>query len=109
MSGAAEHPFYMGQGCVVSINVGLPGNAVKGKLWKTHRKTLLHIFVRALTFSVDTIGMLVSEARSATDPYDDDDRNAFDYLFKEAFQIAGAPGHIEIQIFWAQGTPLRRR
>ena len=80
----------MGQGCVVSINVGLPGKAVKGKHWKTHRKTLLHIFVRALTFSVDTIGMLVSEVGSSPDPYDDDDRNTFDRLLEEAFQIAGA-------------------
>ena len=75
----------MGQGCVVSLNVGLTGKAVKGKHWKTHRKTLLDIFVRALTFCVDTIGMLASEVGSVTYPYDDDDRNAFDCLFKEAF------------------------
>ena len=94
----------MGQGCVVSINVGMPGNAVKGHRWKKHRDTLKHnIFVKALTFSVDTIGMLVSEVGLVTDPYDDDDRNTFDRLFKEAFQIASASEHIEIQIFWAQG------
>ena len=97
----------MGQGCVVSINVGLPGNAVKGKPWKTHRKTLLHIFVRALTFSVDTIGMLVSEVGSVTDPYDDDDRMRFDGLFEEAFRIAeerkGASEDKGIQFLGARG------
>ena len=103
MSGAAEHSFYMGKGSVASINVGLAGNAVKGNHWKTHRKTVLNIFVRALTSSVDTIGMLVSEVGSVTDPYDDDDRNTLDRLFKEAFQKAGASEHNEIQIFWAQG------
>ena len=98
----------MGKGCVVSINVGLPGEAVKGKHWKTHRKTLLDIFVRSLAFSVVTIGMLVSEVGSVSDPYDHDDKNAFDRLFEEAFQIAseqtGASEHNEIQIFWARGT-----
>ena len=98
----------MEKGCVVNITVGLTGKAVKGANWKKHRQTLLDIFVRALTFSFDMIGMLVSEAGSVTDPYDDDDRNKFDCLFKEALQIAGASEHIEIQIFWAEGTPLRR-
>ena len=98
----------MGQGCVVSINVGVPGTAVKGHRWKKHRDTLKQIFVKALTFSVDTIGMLVSEAGSVADPYDDDDRNKFDCLFKEAFQIAGASEHIDIHFFGRRGAPLRR-
>ena len=58
MSGAAEHPFYMGKGCVASINVGLPGKAVKGRNWNKHRRVLLDIFVTALTFSSDTIATL---------------------------------------------------
>ena len=97
----------MEQGCVINLNIGLTGKAVKGKNWKTHRNTLFDIFVRALTFSTDTIGMLVSEVGSVPDPYDDDDRKAFDGLFKEAFQTAGkrlgASEHNEIQIFWAEG------
>ena len=58
MSGAAEHPFYVGKGCVASINVGLPGKAVKGRNWNKHRRVLLDIFVTALTFSSDTIATL---------------------------------------------------
>ena len=80
--GAAEHTGYMEKGCVVSLNVGLPGQAVKGKNWKTHRQALLNIFVKALSFSSDTIGMLVSEVGSVRDPYDTDDRASFDRLFK---------------------------
>ena len=98
----------MEQGCVVNLNVGLTGKAVKGKNWKTHRKTLLDIFVKALTHSSDTIGMLVSETGSVTDPYDQDDKNAFNDLFKEAFATAsmqtGAAEHGQIQIFWATGN-----
>ena len=94
----------MGKGCVVVVrNIGLRGEAVKGRQWSKHRRTLLNIFVRALKCCVDTIGMLVSEAGAVTDPYDDDDRNAFDCLFKETFQIAGASEHIEIQICWSDG------
>ena len=101
----------MDQGCVVSINVGLKGDAVRGKRWHRHRADLLDIFVKALTHvSVDTIGMLVSEVGSVTDPYDDEDRNKFDHLFKEAFQIAGGPTgaseHNEIQICWAMGQAV---
>ena len=88
MIGAAEHLSYMEKGCVVNLNVGLTGKAVKGKSWRAHRRTLLDIFVRALTFSFDTIGMLVAEVGSVSDLYDHDDRNAFDRLFEEAFQIA---------------------
>ena len=106
--GAAEHTRYMEKGCVVSLNIGLPGGAVKGKQWNTHRQALLEIFVTALIFSSDTIGMLVSEVGSVTDPYDTDDRDSFDLLFKEAFQTAGertgATEHGEIQIFWATGN-----
>ena len=108
MINASEHSFYMEQCCVVNLNIGLTGKAVKGKNWKTHRKTLLDIFVRALTFSIDTIGMLVSEVGSVSDPYDHDDKNAFDRLFEEAFRIAsiqtGASEHNKIQIFWATGN-----
>ena len=97
----------MGKGCVANINVGLPAKAVKGKHWRTHRRDLLNIFVKAPPFSSDTIGMLVSEVGSVSDPYDHDDRNAFDRLFEEAFQIAseqtGASEHNKIQIFWAKG------
>ena len=97
----------MVKGCVVSLNIGLKGEAVNGRQWSKHRRTLLNIFVRALKGCADKIGMLASEAGSVTDPYDDDDRNKFDCLFKEAFkeafQIAGASEHGEIQIFWAQG------
>ena len=98
----------MEQGCVVNLNVGLTGKAVKGKNWKTHRKTLLDIFVKALTHSIDTIGMLVSEVGSVSDPYDQDDKNAFDDLFEEAFATAskrtGASEHNKMQIFWATGN-----
>ena len=107
MSGAPEHTCYMANGCVVSINVGMPGGAVRGNRWNTHRSRLLQIFVTALVFSSDIIGMLVSEVGSVTDPYDDDDRKRFDSLFKEAFHIAdeqtGASEHNEIQFFGATG------
>ena len=108
MSGAAEHKLYMKKGCLVSVNIGLKGSAVRGNKWKKHRDHLLNIFVEALTFTTDTIGMLVSEAGSVTDPYDQDDKNAFDSLFEEAFRTAsiqtGASEHNKIQIFWATGV-----
>ena len=108
MSGAAEHSFYMGKGCVASINVGMPGGAVRGNRWNTHRSRLLHIFVTALVFSSDIIGMLVSEGGSVDEPYEDDDRKRFDSLFKEAFHTAseqtGASEHNEIQFFGARGN-----
>ena len=113
MSGHAEHTSYMGKGCVVSINVGLKGAAVKGNKWHTHRKTLLDIFVAALIFSSDMIGMLVAEVGAVTDPYDENDRNRFDDLFKEAFRTAdartGASEHNEkLKIFGRRGTGRRR-
>ena len=61
MSGAAEHSFYMGKGCVASINVGLPGKAVKGRNWNKQLRVLLDILVTTLTFSSDTIATLCLE------------------------------------------------
>ena len=85
MSGAVEHSVYMTHGCIVNVNIGSPGTSVKGGQWGKHRKTLRDIFVSALTFTVGTMGMVVSSIGSVTDPYDDNDRNIFDTLFKEAF------------------------
>ena len=98
----------MDQGCIVSINVGLNGEAVKGKRWNRHRADLLDILVAALKHGfVNTIGMLVSEVGSVDDPYDDEGRAKFDHLFKQAFRIAerptGASEHNELQICWATG------
>ena len=88
MSGAAEHSYYMGKGCVANINIGLTGRAVKGAKWRTHRRNLLDIFVTALTFAYsDTIGLLLSEVGSVVDPYEDDDKGQIDLLFKEAFYL----------------------
>ena len=88
MSGAAMHSSYMSRGCIASINIGLQGKAVKGQNWRTHRATLLEIFVKALTFVVGTIGMLVSEVGSVTDPYDEGGNEQFSGLFNEAVHAA---------------------
>ena len=107
MNGAPEHICYMTQGCVASINVGMRGKAVKGRNWNSCCTVLLDIFVEALTYSNEIIGLLVSEVGSVTDPYDDDDRKRFDSLFEEAFRIAeertGASEHKGIQFFGAMG------
>ena len=107
MSGAAEHYSYMEKACVVSLNVGLPAVAVRGKQWNTHHKVLLRKFIKALTFSKDVIGLLVSGVGSVTDPYDIEERHKIDELVQEAFQLAGeqtgAPEHNELRAFWATG------
>ena len=98
----------MTKGCVASINIGMTGKAIKGRHWKSHRSVLLDIFVEALTYSNEIIGLLVSEVGAVTDLYDDDDRKRFDSLFEEAFRIAeetkGASEDKGIQIFWAMGN-----
>ena len=97
----------MTRGCVASINIGLPGEAVKGEQWNSSSSVLLDLFVEALTYSKETIGLLVSGLGSVTDPYDDDDRERFDCLFEEAFRMAeeetDVSKHKGIQIFWARG------
>ena len=107
MSGVPEHTCYMTRGCVASINIGLPGEAVKGEQWNSCSTVLLDLFVEALTYSKDIIGLLVSGLGSVTDPYDDDDRERFDCLFEEAFRMAeeetDVSKHKGIQIFWARG------
>ena len=55
----------MDTGCVISINVGMKVEAVKGKRWTYHRGVLLDIFVKALKQSPDIIGMLVVEVGTA--------------------------------------------
>ena len=107
MSGVPEHTCYMTRGCVASINIGLPVDAVKGEQWNSCSTVLLDLFVEALTYSKDIIGLLVSGLGSVTDPYDDDDRERFDCLFEEAFLMAeeetDVSKHKGIQIFWARG------
>ena len=113
MSGASEHTYYMKEGSVVSINVGLPKAAINGKKWRnTHRVKLLEIFVTALQGAWDVIGMLVSEVGTADKPYGVRERMIFDGLLKEAFHVAdegrGASEHSGIQISGRTGEPLKR-
>ena len=98
----------MNEGSVVSINVGMPVEAIKGSKWKTkHRVRLLGVFVTALRHCLDVIGMLVSEVGTADNPYGEKERMIINGLLKEAFRVAdegqGASEHNEIQIFLGEG------
>ena len=111
MSGASEHSYYMTEGSVVSINVGMPVEAIKGSKWKTkHRRRLLRIFVTALRHCNDIIGMLVTEVGNADYSYGKEERKRFNGLLKEAFRVAdeeqGASEHNEIRTFWAKGRAV---
>ena len=108
MRRATEHDTYMQTGSVGSVNIGLPGEAVRGSKWNKHRKSLLQIFVSMLDYTDDMIGLLVCEAGSVSDPYGDDEKAKFDDLFREAFKEAaikrgGATEHNALKIFWSNG------
>ena len=104
---ASKHACYMDTGCVISINVGMKVEAVRGKNWSYHRGKLLGIFVAALKQSPDIIGMLVSEVGNADHSYGAEEREMFNELFRDAFRKAdggrSASEHNDIQIFWARG------
>ena len=97
----------MDTGCVISINVGMTVDSVRGKRWDEHRGVLLDIFVKALKQSPDIIGMLVAEVGTADKPYREAEREKFNELFRDAFRKAdggrSASEHNDIQIFWAKG------
>ena len=112
MTGASEHSYYMTEGSVVSINVGMPVEASKGSNWKTeHRPRLLRIFVTALRHSPDIIGMLVTEVGNADHSYGEDEMEKFNDLLKEAFRVAdegrSASEHNEIHILGAEWSSGR--
>ena len=82
---------------MVNVNIGMPNKAVKGNNWRKHRRDLLLIFRTAWFHSAFMIGMLVAEAGSLAEPYDNEDRKKIEELFKEALRDD------DIQIFWATG------
>ena len=75
-----------------------------------HRPGLLRIFVAALRYAHDIIGMLVTGVGNADHSYRTKEKEIFDDLLGEAFRVAdegrGASEHNEIQIFWADGKAV---
>ena len=100
MAGVTEHA--ASDAAIISANIGLPGEAVRGQWWfRTHRPALLKQFVGMLSHSEAVMGICVSEVGNLDDLLNAGDIHRFEDLIHEAFRsVPGATEHGLPQIFW---------
>ena len=94
---------------LASANIGISGKMMLplGSDWaRKHRPKLLDQFVALLESKERPAGLLLNEVGNLNDLLQEQQRQVFNNLLREAFHTAGASNHGNPQIFWSDGETV---